>query len=111
VDLANAALRGPVHFAKAPYYRNITAHPVGGRVKLGDQQCLTDFDSYRTGLECLAHDLFGKNIEDVELRKSINEMIRQFMWSRYEVASRILTGQNRLPEADVLKKRMAITGY
>jgi glycosyltransferase involved in cell wall biosynthesis len=111
VDLANAALRGPVHFAKTPYYRNITQHPVGGRVKLGDQQCLTDFDSYRAGLEVLAHDIFGANIADVELKKSINEMIRQFLWSRYEVASRILTGQNRLLEADVLKKRMTMTGY
>jgi glycosyltransferase involved in cell wall biosynthesis len=111
VDLANAALRGPVHFAKTPYYRNLTQHPVGGRVKLGDQQCLTDFDSYRAGLEVLAHDIFQKNIEDKDFRQSINEMIRQFMWSRYEVASRILTGQNRLLEADILKKRMAMTGY
>jgi glycosyltransferase involved in cell wall biosynthesis len=111
VDLANAVLRGPVHFAKAPYYRNITQHPVGGRVKLGDQQCLTEFDSYRAGLEVLAHDIFQNNLKDVDLKRDINEMIRQFMWSRYEVASRIMAGQNRLVEADVLKKRMEMTGY
>ena len=112
VDLANAALRGPIHFAKVPYYRNITQHPVGARVKLGDQQCLTDFDSYRAGLEVLAHDIFQNNFaKEANLKESVNGMIRQFMWSRYEVASRILTAQNRLLEAEILKKRMAITGY
>lgn len=111
VDLANAALRGPVHFAKTPYYRNLTGHPVGGRAKLGDQQCLTDFDSYRTGLELLAHDIFQQNLADKELKKSINDMIRQFMWSRYEVAARILGAQNRTVEAEVMKKRMEISSY
>src|SRR5271165_6446604 len=53
VDLAHAFAAGPVHFAHEPYYRNITHHPVGHRVKLGDQQCLTDFDHYRAGLENL----------------------------------------------------------
>jgi glycosyltransferase involved in cell wall biosynthesis len=110
-DLANAAVRGPVHFAKTPYYRNLTGHPVGGRVKLGDQQCLTDFDAYRTGLELLAHDIFQNNLKDMELKKSINDMIRQFMWSRYEVAARILVAQNRTAEADVMKKRMEIASF
>jgi glycosyltransferase involved in cell wall biosynthesis len=111
VDLANAALRGPVHFAKTPYYRNLTNHPVGMRQKMGDQQCLTDFDSYRAGLEVLAHDIFQNNLADLELKKNLNEMIRQFLWSRYEVANRILTANHRLAEADVLKKRMTMTGY
>jgi glycosyltransferase involved in cell wall biosynthesis len=114
VDLANAACRGPVHFAKTPFYRNITGHPVGGRVKLGDQQCLTDFDAYRWGLEVLANDIFVQALmsqKEPNLLPMINGMIRQFMWSRYEVAVRILTAQNRLPEADMLKKRMAINGY
>jgi glycosyltransferase involved in cell wall biosynthesis len=109
-DLANAALRGPVHFAKTPYYRNITSHPVGGRSKLGDRQCLTEFDSYTAGLQVLAYDIFHKHF-DQPLKESINGMIRQFIWSRFEVASRILTAQNRLSDAAVLKKRMEITGY
>jgi glycosyltransferase involved in cell wall biosynthesis len=114
VDLANAACRGPVHFAKTPFYRNLTGHPVGGRIKLGDQQCLTDFDAYRWGLEVLANDIFVQALmskQQLDLLPMINSMIRQFMWSRYEVAVRILTAQNRLPEADMLKKRMAINGY
>jgi glycosyltransferase involved in cell wall biosynthesis len=113
-DLANAALRGPVHFAKTPYYRNLTGHPVGGRVKLGDQQCLTDFDSYRWGLEVLAYDLFRQGLLSKEipgLKVDINNMIRQFIWSRYEVANRLYTANNRLAEAELLKKRMEITGY
>lgn len=112
VDLANAALRGPVHFAKTPYYRNITNHPVGGRVKLGDQQCLTEFDSYRWGLEVLAHALFNQHFKTEEgLQLNVNNMIRQFLWSRYEVAARIHTANGRLFEADMLKKRMEVSGY
>jgi glycosyltransferase involved in cell wall biosynthesis len=114
VDLANAALRGPVHFAKTPYYRNITQHPVGGRQKLGDQQCLTDFDAYRWGLEVLACDIFRVALasgETPELKVDINNMIRQFLWSRYEVASRIHTGNGRTAEAELLRKRMELTGY
>ena len=116
-DLANAALRGPVHFAKTPFYRNLTGHPIGGRMKLGDQQCLTDFDNYRWGLEVLAHDIFaqalntGKPEEVAKLKSDLTNMIRQFIWARYEVASRILTANGRLPEADLLKKRMAMTGF
>jgi len=109
-DLANAAIRGPIHFAKTPYYRNITQHPVGGRVKLGDQQCLTDFDSYLAGLQVLAHDIFQGHLTP-ELKDNLGKMIRQFMWSRYEVANRILTAQNRLVEAGVMRKRMEMTGY
>lgn len=109
-DLANAALRGPVHFAKTPYYRNITNHPVGIRQKLGDQQCLTEFDSYRAGLECLAFDLFEKNLTN-ELKVTLNDMIRRFLWARYEVASRIFTANNMLTPAGILKKRMQINGY
>jgi glycosyltransferase involved in cell wall biosynthesis len=109
-DLANATIRGPVHFAKTPYYRNLTGHPVGGRVKLGDQQCLTEFDSYRCGLECLAHDIF-RGCLTPELKADINGMIRQFLWSRYEVASRIHAANGRVVEAEVLRKRMEINGY
>lgn len=113
-DLANAAMRGPVHFAKTPYYRNLTGHPVGGRHKLGDQQCLTDFDSYRWGLEVLAMWLFRAAIaagEPKDLKKTLSDMIRKFVWSRYEVAVRILTMNGRLPEADLLKTRMEISNY
>jgi glycosyltransferase involved in cell wall biosynthesis len=116
-DLANAALRGPVHFAKTPFYRNLTGHPIGGRMKLGDQQCLTDFDNYRWGLEVLAHDIFAQPLntekpeEVVKLKSDLTNMIRQFIWARYEVASRILTANGRLPEADLLKKRMTMTGF
>jgi len=109
VDLANAAVRGPVHFAKTPYYRNITAHPAGGRLKLGDQQCLTEFDAYRAGLEVLAHDIFQGNLKDKALRQNVNDMISQFMWSRFEVASRIFTLQGRLTEAELMKKRMVLS--
>lgn len=113
-DLANMAVRGPIHFAKTPYYRNLTGHPAGMRVKLGDQQCLTDFDSYRWGLEILAMTLFRAALASGEmpnLKQTLNDMIRQFIWGRYEVAVRILTGQGRTAEADLLRIRMEMTNY
>lgn len=113
-DLANAACRGPVHFAKTPFYRNLTGHPIGARIKLGDQQCLTDFDSYRWGLEVLAASIFRTAIASGEqpgLKATISDMIRMFIWSRYEVASRILAANGRQVEADLIKVRMEMTNY
>lgn len=109
-DLGNAATRGPVHFAKTPYYRNITNHPVGVRAKLGDQQCLTEFDSYVAGLQILAHDIFQGHL-NADLKRNVSDMIRQFMWSRFEVANRLFTANNRLADAAVMRKRMDMTGY
>jgi glycosyltransferase involved in cell wall biosynthesis len=113
-DLANAAMKGPIHFAKTPYYRNLTGHPVGLRMKLGDQQCLTDFDSYRWGLEVLAATIFRAALaanEPKNLAQTLNDMIRKFIWSRYEVAVRIHAANGRLADAELLKRRMEITGY
>jgi len=108
VDLAHAFVKGAVHFAKTPYYRNITNHPVGPRSKLGDQQCLTDFDQYQFGLECLAHDLFIKHLEQPDLKREVNALIRQFLYARVEVANRILEAQNRHAEAAEYQKRLTI---
>ena len=110
VDLANAFDKGPVHFASTPYYRNLTNHPIGWRQKMGDQQCLTDFDEYRSGLELLAFGLFKQHLS-VGVKMSINDGIRQFLYLRYDVARKILLAQNRTDEADILHKRMHITGY
>lgn len=108
VDLANAFAKGPVHFAKTPYYRNLTNHPVGVRGKLGDQQCLTDFDQYQFGLEVLAHSLCKMEIETPEMKRTVNAMVRQFLYTRVEVAHRILVGQNRLAEAAEFEKRLIV---
>jgi glycosyltransferase involved in cell wall biosynthesis len=107
-DLANAFAQGPVHFAKMPYYRNITNHPVGPRGKLGDAQCLTDFDQYQFGLEVLAHDLFINHLEQPDLKRNVNAQIRQFLYARVEVAHRILLAQNRHAEAAEYHKRLTI---
>jgi glycosyltransferase involved in cell wall biosynthesis len=107
VDLANAAAAGAVHFASKPYYRNITNHPVGARVKLGDQQCLTDFDVYRAGLETLAFDLFRDRL-NMQLKVTINRMINHFINLRLGVAHRIFTMQGRAEEANTIVKRLMI---
>jgi glycosyltransferase involved in cell wall biosynthesis len=107
VDLANALSAGAVHFARTPYYRNITNHPIGHRVKLGDQQCLTDFDNYRAGLENLAYDLFHAHLS-AELKTKIQIMINHFINMRLGVAHRLLSLQGRQDEAISIEKRLRI---
>jgi glycosyltransferase involved in cell wall biosynthesis len=108
VDLANAFAQGPVHFASAPFYRNITQHPIGRRGKLGDAQCLTDFDQYRAGLENLAFDLFKDDLDKANVRETINAGINVFIKSRIQVAHRILAHNSALAEAESYAKRLLI---
>jgi glycosyltransferase involved in cell wall biosynthesis len=106
VDLANAVKCGPVAFGSKPYYRNITHHPVGSRVKLGDQQCLTDFDNYRAGLEVLAYDLFISTLgRHPELLATIQWGISVFIWTRLEVAHRLRKMQGSA-DTETFYKRM-----
>lgn len=109
VDLAHACRQGPVYFAKEPYYRNITHHPVGPRAKLGDQQCLTDFDIYRAGLEVLAYDLFGAHFATHPgMQQKIQKGIDIFLWTRLEVAHRIRKAQGKILEAEEFYKRLIV---
>jgi glycosyltransferase involved in cell wall biosynthesis len=107
IDLANAFSLGPVHFASKPYYRNITNHPVGHRSKLGDEQCLTDFDEYRAGLENLAYDLFKAHLSD-ELKMKLRSMINHFINMRLGVAHRLHSVNGRQEEALSIEKRLRI---
>ena len=62
----------------------------------------------------MAYDIFRGPIASMEvptLKADLNNMIRQFLWTRYEVASRIHAGNVRMVEAELLKKRMEINGY
>lgn len=110
VDLGNATRQGSIYFASKPYYRNITNHPVGSRSKLGDQQCLTDFGSYRAGLEILAFDLFSGHLTP-KIQRTLADNIRQFIMLRYEVAQRLLRASGRVDEADELLKRYVLTKF
>lgn len=107
LDIGRALAAGAVHFAKTPFYRNVTEHPIGYRTKLGDTQCLTDFDEYRAGLENLAFDLFlGKMTPPV--RAAVNEGIRVFIGKRIEVAHRLLMANGRTDEAESYAKRLSV---
>ena len=106
IDLAHAFAKGPVHFASEPYYRNITAHPVGHRSKLGDRQCLTDFDEYRAGLEILAYELFKGKLNP-ELKGKLQVMINHFIALRIGVAQKLLSMQGN-PEAQSYAKRLQV---
>lgn len=109
LDLANAFAKGPVHFASEPFYRNITQHPVGFRQKLGDHQCLTDFDEYRAGLEILAFELFKDHLNP-ELKQQINKGIQHFINQRIGVAHRLFPAYGLHEEAEACAKRLAICG-
>ncbi len=108
VDLAAAFAQGPVHFAATPFYRNLTGHPVGVRTKLGDQQCLTDFDEYRAGLENLAYDLFKENLKQPQVHTVVNAGIQAFIKARIEVAHRLLAANKRYAEAESYAKRLMV---
>lgn len=107
IDLAHAMAAGSVHFASQPYYRNLTNHPMGFRSKLGDRQCLTDFDEYRAGLENLACDLFANHLTD-ELKSKLRVMINHFINMRLGVAHRLLSMQGKQDEAQSIEKRLRI---
>lgn len=111
VDLGRAFAQGPVHFAKTPFYRNITDHPRGRRQKLGDAQCLTDFDEYRAGLENLAYDLFKNQLVNQPVRDAVLNGIHCFISTRIEVAQRILVANKQWAEAESYAKRLAVAGY
>lgn len=108
VDLANAFAQGPVHFATTPFYRNITQHPLGKRGKLGDAQCLTDFDEYRAGLENLAFDLFKHELDQPNVRETINNGISAFIKIRIQTAHRLLAHNGALAEAESYAKRLLV---
>jgi glycosyltransferase involved in cell wall biosynthesis len=111
LDLGRAKARGTVHFAPEPFYRNLTAHPLGHREKLGDQQCLTDFEEYRAGLEIMAHDLLSQHSGPPwpqAMRRQVQQMIDHFIYLRLEVAHRIHGACGREAEARTMAKRMAV---
>jgi hypothetical protein len=115
-DLANAFKQNPVHFAKTPFYRNITDHPVGHRERLGMQRCTSDFDDIRGGLENLAFDLFlYKEFDDVTkdgihgvTKDWIHQGIRQFITARLRIAHRILESQRADNECVSYFKRIMV---
>lgn len=110
-DIAVMGWRGPIHFASTPFYRNIVHHPVGHRSKLGDRQCLTDFDEYRGGLENLAYDWFRDQLHRISLQKQISDMINKFILARIRVAHRLLERQGITDEAASYAKRLALYEY
>jgi glycosyltransferase involved in cell wall biosynthesis len=106
-DLANAYKRGALYFAKTPFYRNITDHPVGHRERLGMQRCTSDFDDIRGGLENLAFDLFGNRWNN-ETKNWVHQEIRQFITARLRIAHRILESQRADNECVSLFKRIMV---
>jgi hypothetical protein len=106
-DIPDILAQGAIHFAPTPFYRNLLVHPVGERVQLGNEQCLTDFDEYRAGLEVMAYGLFGGELP-YAARHRIAEMIQWFICARLDVARRLYARSGHELEAEMLAKRLAI---
>jgi hypothetical protein len=106
-DLVDILAVGAIYFSNIPFYRNLLVHPVGTRVQLGNEQCLTDFDQYRGGLEVLAHGLFGAELP-YKARHQIQEMIGSFLCSRMETAAKLYARQGHIEEATMLLQRISI---
>jgi glycosyltransferase involved in cell wall biosynthesis len=106
-DLADILDHGLIHFSRVPYYRNLLTHPVGERIQLGNVQCLTEFDSYRAGLEVLACRLFWSELP-YRARHQIHDMIASFICARMDVASRLYARQGHEVDAQMLRQRIAI---
>ncbi len=106
-DIPAILERGAIHFSPTPFYRNLLVHPIGERVQLGNQQCLTDFEEYRAGLEVLAYGLFGDGLP-YAARHRIHEMIQWFICQRMDVAARLYERAGHVSEASVLRQRLAI---
>jgi hypothetical protein len=107
VDLADILESGGIYFAAEPFYRNVLGHPLGDRVQLGNEQCLTHFDQYRAGLEVLACRLFGRNLP-YSARHRLQEMISAFICTRLDVARRLHARNGNELQAQMLADRLAI---
>lgn len=105
-DLPDILATGAIHFSPVPFYRNVLFHPVGPRVQLGNEQCLTHFDEYRAGLEVLAHGLFGQ--QPYVTRHRIQEMISSFICARLENARQLYARNGDELNARMLAARLSI---
>ncbi len=90
--LANLAAIGPVAFRKEPYYRSVTGSSVApNRVQAGNEQAMTDWDSYRGGLEYFIYVALhrtGVTLDD-NAKRAFRNLVDAFIETRMRVALRL----------------------
>jgi glycosyltransferase involved in cell wall biosynthesis len=112
MDFLEAHPEVSAYFAPCQLYDEVRGKPAWDAFYVAsDVQCLTDFDSYRWGLEIMAFGLFSKAPDFEKMKPELQNMIRQFIWTRYEVAARLRTMNGKIPEAHELQMRMEMTRY
>ncbi|MFG1399393.1 glycosyltransferase family 2 protein [Roseixanthobacter pseudopolyaromaticivorans] len=94
--LAHVVQHGPVAFRRKHYYRSVTASPVAPqRTQAGHEQAMTDWDSYRGGLEYLVYVLLRRSGATLSLenKRAFRDMIDIFIETRMRVALRLWLGR------------------
>ncbi len=93
--LAHVVQHGPVAFRRKHYYRSVTASPVAERVQAGHEQTMSDWDSYRGGLEYFVYALLRRagTTLTLENKRAFRDMIDIFVETRMRVALRLWLGR------------------
>ena len=114
VYLAQCFSFGRVAFRRRPFYRSVTVPSVPGvRVQAGHAQVSTELDSYRGGLELLAHTAFrGVGLPSIpdQQRPMVQAMIGAFIAARIVVALRLLIADRQFIAALQFVTRAQVNG-
>ncbi|MFG1422370.1 glycosyltransferase family 2 protein [Roseixanthobacter liquoris] len=93
--LTHVVQQGPVAFRRKHYYRSVTASPVAARTQAGHEQAMSDWDSYRGGLEYFVYALLRRSGTTLSLenKRAFRDMIDIFIETRMRVALRLWLGR------------------
>lgn len=90
--LAGVVAEGPVAFRNVPYYRSVTLTPVeANRGQAGIDGAMTEWDSYRGGLEYLVFSFLRRAHLSAggEFRSTVRDLVDHFVATRLKVALRL----------------------
>ena len=113
MDLARVSGRGPVAFLAKPFYRSVTNSPLrraGEQVGMG--QVMTDWDTYRGGLEYFVYSSLRRAGADASEpdKLAIRDAIEKFLDVRMAVAQRLWLGKRDFVRAyEILCRRKFLT--
>lgn len=94
--LANLTAIGPVAFRTEPYYRSVTGSSVApNRAQAGNQQAMTDWDSYRGGLEYFIYVALSRSgiTLNADTKRAFRDLVDAFIETRMRVALRLWMAQ------------------
>jgi glycosyltransferase involved in cell wall biosynthesis len=112
VHLIDVLDYGKVAFLPFSYYRTITRHwPGEHRQQAGHAQTMSDWDTYRGGLELMIHRAFllqGQNGVPENQRETVAGAVNLFINKRMRVALRLLIGSEQFIAAHAVMVRLFV---